>query len=58
MIRYAAPLALLLTFFSPQALAQDPFAGGERWHHDATTRAPWVPGAIAFSAREDQSTQF
>ncbi|MDP6739612.1 MAG: hypothetical protein QF404_06305 [Planctomycetota bacterium] len=53
MIRYAAPLALLLTFFSPQAQAQDPFAGGERWRHDATTRAPWVPGAIAFSARED-----
>jgi hypothetical protein len=53
MIRYAASLALLLTLFSTQVLAQDPFAGGERWHHDATTLAPWVPGAVAFAARED-----
>jgi hypothetical protein len=53
MIRSVASLALLLTFLTSQALAQDPFAGGERWHHDATTRAPWVPDAVAFGARDD-----
>lgn len=52
MIR-SASLALLFSLISSQALAQDPFAGGERWHLDATAWAPWVPGAIAFAARED-----
>ncbi len=53
MIQRAPALSLLLAFLSTPAWGQDPFAEGERWHHDATTQAPWVPSGVAFSGRED-----
>jgi hypothetical protein len=53
MTHNAPSLALLLALCSLPLLAQDPFAGGQRWHHDATTQVLWVPSCVAFAARED-----
>jgi hypothetical protein len=35
------------------ATAQDPFAGGVRWHFSATDDTPWLPQTVSFGAREN-----